>query len=332
MKSIIKAFCLSMILCIGFSSCVSTQKYDELKVVKNHFKVKADSLQQLNSENTYATNDVAKLQDELKAANYINAEIKVRFEQQDEYIDDLESRYDELLDQNKLLLDNSSLDLHSSNKQLSKCQSDLDVSSREIRRLKNTIASLKAQLNEAENIEIPVAENCDSYREQVANLNNMVIAKDQAMNALRAKVNTALTDFKASGLSITESNGKVYVSLSQELLFATGSDKIDWKGKKALQKLATVLQNNPQTKIMVEGHTDSSGSADKNWDLSVRRATAVTKVLVANKVNPKRITAAGRGLYDPIASNGTSQGKAKNRRTDIILTPNLDDLYTLVKK
>jgi len=152
------------------------------------------------------------------------------------------------------------------------------------------------------------------------------------LTGLRSKVNQALLGFTDADLSVSERNGKIYVSLSQNLLFATNSDNIDWKGKKAIRSLADVLKQNPDINITVEGHTDPDGSPAKNWDLSVRRATAVVKILTETNVNAERITASGRSFYYPIASNATAAGKAKNRRTEIILSPRLDQLYKIINE
>ena len=123
----------------------------------------------------------------------------------------------------------------------------------------------------------------------------------------------------------------MYLSLSQNLLFPSGSDEIDWKGRQALMKLADALKSNPDIDITVEGHTDTDGTAAKNWDLSVLRATTVVKLLSSYGVPSDRLIASGRGFYAPIASNDTPQGKGLNRRTEIILSPQLDELYNLIR-
>jgi chemotaxis protein MotB len=152
------------------------------------------------------------------------------------------------------------------------------------------------------------------------------------MAQLRTNLNQALLGFTAADMSISEKDGKLYVSLSQNLLFKTGSDQIDFRGKNALKQVAEALNANPDIDIMVEGHTDSDGAPAANWDLSVRRATAVVKILSDFGVSPARMTAAGRGLYAPVAPNDSAANKALNRRTDIILSPKLDQLYQMIKQ
>jgi len=166
---------------------------------------------------------------------------------------------------------------------------------------------------------------------RINELEAMLNAKDAQMQQIRANINNALRGFTANDLTVTERNGKIYVSLSQDLLFQTGSDAIGFKGKNAIQQLSKALQQTSDVGIMVEGHTDNTGDANYNWDLSVKRATSVVKELVKGGVAPARVTAAGRGFYAPMVPNDSEMNKAKNRRTDIILSPKLDSLYDLLK-
>jgi len=146
-----------------------------------------------------------------------------------------------------------------------------------------------------------------------------------------------LLGFEGKGLSIEIRNGKVYVSLEESLLFRSGSWEVNDRGISALQKLAEVLASNPDINVLIEGHTDNvpyrgSGQVKDNWDLSVMRATAIVKVITRNPgVHPSRLTAAGRSEYAPLATNSTSEGRAKNRRTEIILTPKLDELFQIIE-
>ena len=170
---------------------------------------------------------------------------------------------------------------------------------------------------------------------KVRNLEEMLSQKANAINELRDKLIAALLGFDENELSVEVKNGKVYVSLSEQLLFKSGSIKVDPKGKQALVKLAAVLNKNPETNILVEGHTDddpikSTAIAD-NWDLSVLRATSIVRILKDNKVDPKRIIAAGRGEHYPLDTNKTAAGKKKNRRTEIILSPKLEEIFKLLE-
>jgi chemotaxis protein MotB len=166
-------------------------------------------------------------------------------------------------------------------------------------------------------------------------LDRRLRAQSDAMSSLRKKVSDALVNFKADELSVSMKDGKVYVSLSEKLLFASGSDKVDPKGKDALGKLAEVLRANADINVMVEGHTDTipirTSRFVDNWDLSTARASSIVRLLtVTYNVPAQRVQASGRGEFQPMASNKDADGRARNRRTEIILVPKLDELFDLL--
>lgn len=173
---------------------------------------------------------------------------------------------------------------------------------------------------------------------RVNELEAMLRSREEAINAIRRKVTDALTGFDGKGLSISIKNGNVYVSMDDKLLFRSGSFEIDPNGARAVHDLATVLAQNPDINVMVEGHTDDvpyrpNGKLRDNLDLSAKRATTVVRLLLENKgIAPSRIIAAGRGESLPVASGKTSEARAKNRRTEIILTPKLDELMQLMQE
>ena len=173
---------------------------------------------------------------------------------------------------------------------------------------------------------------------RVNELEAMLRSREEAINAIRRKVTDALTGFDGKGLSISIKNGNVYVSMDDKLLFRSGSFEIDPTGARAVHDLATVLAQNPDINVMVEGHTDDvpyrpNGQLRDNLDLSAKRAPTVVRLLLENKgIAPSRIIAAGRGESLPVASGKTSEARAKNRRTEIILTPKLDELMQLMQE
>jgi chemotaxis protein MotB len=158
--------------------------------------------------------------------------------------------------------------------------------------------------------------------------------KEQS-DALKNKMAEALKGFSSNDLSVIQKNGKVYVSLSENLLFPSGSAVVNKKGVDALSKLAAVLNLNNDVAINIEGHTDSipiKGRYKDNWDLSTARANAIVRILVDNyKVDPLRVMASGHSRYDPVDTNSTPEGRSKNRRTEIILSPKLDEMYKLLE-
>ena len=172
---------------------------------------------------------------------------------------------------------------------------------------------------------------------RVAELEGMLRSREEAIDAIRRKVTDALTGFEGKGLSISIRNGNVYVSMDDKLLFRSGSFEIDPNGARAVRDLSEVLAQNPDINVMVEGHTDdvpyrSNGQLKDNLDLSAKRATTVVRLLLENKqIAPSRIIAAGLGESLPVDPAKTSEARAKNRRTEIILTPKLDELMQLMK-
>lgn len=179
-------------------------------------------------------------------------------------------------------------------------------------------------------------QNIKLKSKRINELERILQAKDSAVMALKNKVLDALLGFSNQGLTVTQKNGKVYVSLEEKLLFQSGQWNVDPKGQKALRKLADVLASSEDVNIMIEGHTDDvpfkgSGPIKDNWDLSVKRATSILKIILENsQIDPTRLIASGRGEYMPIDSEKTSEARRKNRRTEIILTPNLNELFDIL--
>jgi chemotaxis protein MotB len=159
---------------------------------------------------------------------------------------------------------------------------------------------------------------------------------DSITSALRKAVSDALMGFEGKGLTVHMKDGKVYVSLEEKLLFASGKWDVSKDGNAALKDLAKVLEKNPDINVLIEGHTDnvplnSQNQVSDNWDLSVMRATSIVKILLDNgKINPTRLVASGRGEFLPVEPNTSAANKAKNRRTEIILSPKLDELLHII--
>jgi chemotaxis protein MotB len=170
---------------------------------------------------------------------------------------------------------------------------------------------------------------------RLKNLQDLIQAQKDVMNKLKKNISDALINFKADELSVYIKDGKVYVSLQEKLLFKSGSAVVDPKGKEALGTLAAVLISTPNINIMIEGHTDTipikSAQFQDNWALSTARATSIVRILTTDYiVNPHSIIASGRGEFYPVQSNATPDGRAVNRRTEIILSPNLNELFRLL--
>ena len=183
-----------------------------------------------------------------------------------------------------------------------------------------------------------VSDDLKKREQRLKEVEEILKKRDAATNQLKAKLQDALLGFTKNGLTVEVKNGKVYVSLTDKLLFPSGSIIIDEKGKQALTELATVLKQQPEINIAVEGHTDSQkinnlGQIKDNWDLSVLRSTSVVRFLTEEqKVESVRMTATGKGEFQPLGSNANAESRSKNRRIEIVLSPKLDELYDLIKK
>jgi chemotaxis protein MotB len=183
-----------------------------------------------------------------------------------------------------------------------------------------------------------LSDDLKTREQRLKEVEEVLRKRDEATNQLKEKLNQALLGFTKSGLTVDIKNGKVYVSLTDKLLFPSGSIVIDEKGKQALAQLANVLKEQPEINIAVEGHTDTQkiknlGQIKDNWDLSVLRSTSVVRFLTEEqKVESVRMTATGKGEFQPLGSNANADGRSKNRRIEIVLSPKLDELYNLIKQ
>ncbi len=213
----------------------------------------------------------------------------------------------------------------------------------QITTLQGNISDLQSKLNqsekEAQNSGSQLQQSQQQLSEQQQRLNQLQALIDQQRaksEELRKRMADALVGFNSNELTVSQKNGRVYVSLQESLLFPSGSAVVNPKGKQALAKLAQVLNVNPDISVNIEGHTDSipiRGKYDDNWALSVARATSIVRVLTNDyQVDPVRVIASGHSSYDPIATNSTPEGRAANRRTEIILSPKLDELYKLLEQ
>ncbi|GAB3224086.1 OmpA family protein [Hymenobacter seoulensis] len=200
------------------------------------------------------------------------------------------------------------------------------------------VSQLNASLSGAQQENSQLSADLRGKEQRIADMQRILDQKDAAVKALRKKVGDALLGFNAQDLQVNVKNGKVYVSLSEQLLFKSGSTKVDPKGQEALSKLATALKGNQDVNVLVEGHTDNvpiakgtAGMRD-NWDLSVLRATEITRILTQGGLPASQVTPSGRAEYVPVAQNDSQTNKALNRRTEIILTPKLDELFQILEQ
>ena len=291
-------YCLFFILITCFTNCISTtvfndleSRYAKIKIEKNILENSEDSLQQSLDK------------------------LDMKWKETNSYLENSRDSLKLSLKKNKLL--SEELDLVKKNSSL-KIQESIS---------KNNALIKEIAIKETELL---------SRTERIDNLEKIISGQKKILNDLKNRISNALLNFKGKGLSIKQRNGKVYVSMENKLLFKSGRWNIELQGKQALVRLSKVLEENPDISILIEGHTDnipftSRGAMESNWDLSTKRATAVVKTLLENnKILPQNLTAAGKSEFVPIAPNTSVDGRAANRRIEIILSPSLDKIMELI--
>lgn len=315
----IKTLSLSVLALAMLTSCVSPKVYKDLEEKYNVLRKENSNLKDENTDLLAAKNQA---ENELKSLQKQYDEAATSRDQLASELAALKTNYNNLKNSYAALEENSS--------------SAIEANSRKNREL---LAQLEAkeQALAAENERLKtLREQLDARSKRVEELESIIAAKDASMKALKEAISKALTDFEGKGLTVEQRNGNVYVSMENKLLFESGSWAVGTNGKTAVRQLGTVLADNPDISILIEGHTDNvpykgSGQLSGNWDLSTKRATAIVKILRENpSINPENLTAAGRGEYAPIASNDTAEGRAKNRRIEVVLTPKLDEITKLL--
>lgn len=315
----IKKFLLLSFLCgFLFTSCVSSKVHKDLQSQYDASQAKNKKL----SEDLRASK--SKYDGELTV---LRADFNKMSTERDELIKELER-----LNDNYENLKNSydALDANSS--------TALSENSKRNRELLMTLEEKEKKLSAEQERLTKLQKDLALRSKRIEELEGLIAAKDAKMNALKTAVSNALTNFEGKGLTVEQRDGKVYVSMENKLLFSSGSWTVNTEGKNAVQQLGNVLSQNPDIAVLIEGHTDNvpyggSGQLTDNWDLSTKRATSIVHILRENSgIDPQNLTAAGRGEFAPVASNTSAEGKAKNRRIEVILTPKLDEISKMLQE
>ena len=291
-------YCILFIITLCVTNCVSTKvfndlesRYSKVKIEKNKLQNSEDSLQQSLDKLDLKLSDTQAYLEISRDSTKLGLKI------------------------NELL--NEELDLVKKNSTL-KIQENI---------AKNNALIKKIAIKETELL---------LRTERINRLEKIISSQKKILSDLKNRISEALLNYRGKGLSIKQRNGKVYISMENKLLFKSGKWNIELQGKQALIRLSKVLEENPDISILIEGHTDnipftSKGALESNWDLSTKRATAVVKILLENNnILPQNLTAAGKSEFVPIASNTTIEGRAANRRIEIILSPSLDKIIELI--
>ena len=323
-------------------SCVPSRKFEEVKLDNDKYITERNNLKRNNETLTTENNELKSQLDKAKAdmEKLVNDSTL-----KGNSFRTLTSQYNKVNELYKQLMQNQEQLRSGADADSQKALVLIQQTRNELQQKEDELRALESRLNqERANVEDMRIQNELKEKEiaernaKVAELQAILNAQDSVMKALKQKLSDALVGFEGNGLSVYMKDGNVYVSLDEKLLFQSGKWEVDKKGVQALTHLGSVLGNNPDINILIEGHTDDvpyggNGNIQDNWDLSVKRATAIVKILLANSnIDPTRLTAAGRSSYIPVDSANNTEARAKNRRTEIILTPKLSTLYDIVNQ
>lgn len=319
----IRKFVLAAVVFSMTTSCVSKKIYQDLE---NKFAELKKERNALADENEVLKTDKANLQTELER---IKAELDKCKTERDKLATDYSAT--------KKSLDN----LKSSYAALEKDSNEaLEANIKKNRELLAELEAKQKALASEQDKFNRIKKDFEDNAKRLKELEDLIAAKEAAMKKLKETLSKSLKAFEGKGLTVTEKDGKVYVSMENKLLFNSGSYAVNEEGKKAVELVGKVLGDNPDLSVLIEGHTDNdkitgtlTGGIENNWDLSTKRATAIVNILTSNpKVNKSNLTAAGRSEFAPLMSNESAEGKAKNRRIEIILTPKLDEITKLLNE
>ena len=319
---IIKKISVGLLLFALSTSCVSKKLYNDLENkyadLKKENREISDNNEVLNQAKNNLELEKTTLQDELNKTKA----------QRDKYLADLTAAQNNL---NNLQTSYSALEKNSDDALKTNMDKNRELLAK-LEAKEKALAAEQARLNK-------LMADFQERSNRVAELEGVINAQSENLKKLKETLSKALNAFEGKGLTVEQKNGKVYVSMENKLLFQTGSWAVGTEGRKAVVEVGKVLGQNPEISVLIEGHTDNDkfagamGQIENNWDLSTKRATAIVNILSENKaVNKQNLTAAGRGEYAPLAPNETAEGKAKNRRIEIILTPKLDEISKMLNE
>jgi chemotaxis protein MotB len=321
---------------ISSVSCVSGKKYSSLEETSKQFMNERDDFKTdnigLQMKNRELEAKLASLEKEIGTAQQ---DISTAEKERDKAVEDynkISGKYNELQSAQEDLIRGNTKETQRLLSELQAAQENLQKKEDLLRQLGQNLDTKKASLDE-------LTFELEKRNARLAELEKVLDAQKKIVQDLKTKVSDALLGFENNGLTVTMKNGKVYISLDEKLLFKSASWDIDVNGRNALKKLATVLEKNPDIQVTIEGHTDNvpynpgNSQLKDNWDLSVKRSTTVVRVLLeGSKIKPERLTASGRSEYLPVDNRNTQDARQKNRRTEIVLTPDLTELYQLINK
>ena len=305
------------------TACVTKAKYDEAKESEARYYDEARLCGEALSAEKDKNKELSELIEQLKTkasqqTNEVN-ELSKELQRVQEDCNAMQAHNKELLDKLKS----------------TKSKEEIQAMLSEIQALQSELMQREDALFKAERALQDKQNQLELQNAKITELTALIEQQAAKMQDIKNKIQNALVGYEGDGLQIESRNGRIYVSLDEKLLFQSGKWNVDARGKKAIQQLSTVLAANKDIDVLVEGHTDNvpyggNGNIIDNWDLSVKRATAIVRILLENKdLEASRVMAAGRGEFNPIDTANTKEARQKNRRTEIILTPKLTKLLQL---
>lgn len=326
----------AFVLVLSTISCVSGKKFKTLEDTSRQFMDERDDFKTRNIGLEMANRELeAKIAVIEKQYGTVKEDITRAQSERDRAVEEynkISGKYNDLQNAQEDLVRGNVKETQKLLAELQAAQENLQKKEDLLRQLEQNLDTKKSSLDE-------LTFELEKRNARLVELQKILDTQKKIVQDLKDKVSAALLGFENNGLTVTMKNGKVYVSLDEKLLFKSASWDIDANGKNALKKLAGVLERNPGIQVTIEGHTDNvpynpgSGQLKDNWDLSVKRATTVVRVLLeGSKIDPERLTAAGRSEYLPVDARNTSDARQKNRRTEVVLTPDLSELYDLINK
>jgi len=315
----IKKSSIALVFVLVITSCVSPKVYKDLEnkyadLKKENRQLADENESLLNAKNNNG-NALKKLQKQYDEAVSKRDQLQNDYAAAKSNLDNLKASY-------AALEQNSSSALAANSQKNRELLAQLEAKEQALATENSRLDKLKKEL--------------ESRSNRVQELETLIASKDASMRRLKDAISAALTNFEGKGLTVEQHDGKVYISMENKLLFDSGSWAVGSQGRQAVKQLGSVLAENPDIAVLIEGHTDNvpysgNGQMKGNWDLSTKRATAIVSILRENNsIHPENLTAAGRGEFAPIATNATAEGKAKNRRIEVILTPKLDEITNLL--
>ena len=306
---------------VMLSSCVSKKIYNDLEKKYSDLQAEKSQTDAENAELSQQKNqlelDRNALQSELERLKKELSSLESEFKTSNNNLTNLKAAYNALEQESNTSIKANSEKNRELLAQLEAKEKALQAEQERLEKLKKDLQQRSQRVNELE---------------------SLIASNDNNLKSLRDKLSKALYSFEGKGLTVEQRDGKVYVSMENKLLFASGSWLVGAEGRTAVVEVGKILAENPDISVLIEGHTDNvpykgQGQLEDNWDLSTKRATSIVRILRENKnINPLSLTAAGRSEFAPISGNETSEGKSKNRRIEIILTPKLDEISKMLNE